>query len=178
MLAGCAETGVLVPAGAYGKAPGFALTVRRSWSDITYLLPGRPPNVRQLSIDGPLLNRLLLAGLDPGQGLVKPADKNTPRPIFRDDMTDSELVEFVIDSLAAMEYQSPESASLRPQTLGGAPGVRFDISARTADGLNISGTALVARADKKLHVLIFLAPSEHYYPALLPDVEAAFTSAA
>jgi hypothetical protein len=91
-------------------------------------------------------------------------------------MGDSELVEFVIDSLANT-LQEPQSTALRPQTFAGAPGVRFDISGRTEGGLNMTGTALVARAGEKLNLMIFLAPSEHYYGAFATEVEAIFASA-
>ena len=40
-----------------------------------------------------------------------------------------------------------------------------------------TGTALVARGNGRYNGLIFLAPSEHYYRALLPDVESALSSA-
>ncbi len=174
---GCA-TGALVEPGVYNKASGLNVTLGRQWSDLTFMLPNRPPNVRMLSIDGPLLNRLFVASLAPGESLVRPVDRDTPRPTYRADMSDTEAVEFVIDCLAAMQLEAPEANALRPQSMGAAPGVRFDIATRTAEGLNIAGTALVARTGDKLRVLVFIAPSEHYYGALLPEVEQILASAA
>jgi hypothetical protein len=55
--------------------------------------------------------------------------------------------------------------------------VRFDISARTQAGLNMSGTALVARAGDKLNLMVFLAPSEHYYSAYAQEIDTIFSSA-
>ncbi|MBL8530394.1 MAG: hypothetical protein JNK94_01555 [Hyphomonadaceae bacterium] len=158
------------------KSGDATVTLAREWSDVTFMLPNRPPNVRMLSVDGPLLNRLYLANLEPGQSLLRLPDRDTPRPLYRADMSESELVEFVIDCIA-QEYQNPEAAALRPHTLGETPAVRFDISTRTAEGLNISGTAMVARQNDRLHVLLYLAPSEHYYASLAPDVESVFASA-
>jgi hypothetical protein len=175
LLAGCA-TAALAPQGQYKAGNAFTVTLGRPWSDLTNTLSPRPPGVRMLSLDGPLLNRLYLAGVEPGGSLWRPRDRDTPRATYRADMSDTELVEFVIDCVA-VEYQAPESSALRPQALAGAPGVRFDISARTAAGLNMSGTALVGRAGDRLNVLLFLAPSEHYYAALLPEVETLFASA-
>jgi hypothetical protein len=139
------------------------------------LLP-RPEGVQLLTIDGPALNQLYLAVIQPGGSFVRPADEDTPRPLYRADMGDTEMVEFVIDSLA-VHYQEPQSAARRPQQLAGAPGVRFDIAARTQAGLNMSGTALVARSGDNLNMLMFLAPSEHYYRAFQTDVDAIFASA-
>lgn len=173
VVSGCAGGAV---SGAYNKGGDYSVALGRPWSDISSMLPNRPPNVRMLSIDGPLLNRLYLAGLRPGQSLLKPSDRDTPIPTYRADMNDSEMVEFVIDCVA-LEYQSPEATSLRPQNFGAAPGVRFDITTRTSSGLNMSGSALVARAGDRLNLVLFLAPSEHYYGALLADVEAIMASA-
>lgn len=174
---GCVGTAKLAPAGAY-NATAFSLTLGRDWSDLTPVMQPIPPNVRYLSIDGPLLNRLYLgAGLKPGDSLIKLADKDAPRPTYRADMSDSELVEFVVDCVSALGFQSPEAQDLRTQDFGTLPGVRFDIATRTTEGLNISGTALVARSGDTLNVMLFLAPNEHYYGALLPEVETVFQSA-
>lgn len=175
LLGACATSSGEV-SGAYARVGSFNVTLPRVWSDITFMLPNRPPNMRLLSIDGPLLNRLYLADLQPGESLLRPTDNDTPRPIFRTDMTDTELVEFVVDCVA-VEYQAPEASALRPQPFAGHPGVRFDLAAQTSAGLNISGTALVARAGDRLFLMLFLAPSEHYYAAMLPEVETIFTGA-
>ena len=175
LLAGCATASGPVT-GDYARVGTFNVHFGRRWSDLTFLLPNRPPNMRLLSVDGPLLNRLYLAALQPGESLLRPRDNDTPRPVYRADMSDTELVEFVVDCVA-LEYQAPEASALRPETLAGAPGVRFDISTRTSDGLNISGTALVARVNDRLHMMLFLAPSEHYYGAMLPEIETIFAGA-
>ena len=174
-VAGCASSSGL-RSGAYTNVGTFNITLPREWSDITFMLPNRPRNMRLLSIDGPLLNRLYLASLEPGESLLRPRDRDTPRPTFRADMSDTELVEFVTDCVA-VEYQSPQAGALRPQTFAGQPGVRFDLTAQTAEGLNISGTSLVARANNRLHMLLFLAPSEHYYGAMVPEIETIFAGA-
>lgn len=176
LLSGCA-TIKLAPAGAFSaRGTDLQVTLTRAWSDLTGA-GQQPPGVRLLTVDGVLLNQLYVASIEPGGALVKIADRDTPRPTYRADMTQTELVEFVIDSLATFGYQEPQSTALRPQTLAGAQGVRFDISARTQPGLNISGTGLVAHANGKLQMLLFLAPSEHYYGAFLPEIESVFASA-
>lgn len=176
-LSGCASGGLVEPGPTQAGAGAFTVTPTRQWSDLTFLLNPRPPGVRMLSIDGPFLNRLYLAEIQSGQSLVRPADRDTPRPLYRTDLTDTELVEFVIDCIA-VEYQSPTATALRPQMFAGRPGVRFDIETLTARGLRVSGTALVSRNGDRLQVMLYLAPSEHYYAELLPEVERIFASAA
>lgn len=174
LLASCA-TVTLAPAGTY-EANAIAVNLTRAWSDLT---PAgmQPPGVRLLTVDGVLLNQLYVATIEPGGSLVKIVDRDTPRPTYRADMSETELVEFVIDSLATFGYQEPQSTALRPQTLAGAQGVRFDITARTQSGLNVSGTALVARSGDNLNMLLFLAPTEHYYGAFASEVDSIFGSA-
>jgi hypothetical protein len=176
LTAGCA-TITLAEAGSYRAAGAFDVTLARNWSDMTGMLVPRPKGVHLLTRDGPALNQLYLASIEPGAPLFRQADRDTPQVVYRADMGDTELVEFVIDSLA-MTYQQPEAAALRPQQLGGAPGVRFDITMRTSSGLDMSGAALVAKgAGDKLNALIFLAPSEHYYGAFAQEIDAIFASA-
>ncbi|UPT62858.1 MAG: hypothetical protein M0D54_21465 [Hyphomonadaceae bacterium JAD_PAG50586_4] len=79
---------------------------------------------------------------------MRPVDRDTPRPTYRADMGDTEIVEFITDCVA-VEFQSPESNALRPQNLGSLPGVRFDLSTRTQAGLEIGGAASPRAAQTK-----------------------------
>lgn len=170
-LAGCA-TVKAADAGAYKVGDGYSVTLGRQWSDISGIMVGRPSNVRLLSLDGPLLNRLYLTdGIAPDGFLVKPTAKETPTPTYRTGLSQTELVEFVVDSIGALDFERPESANLRPAKFGAVDGLRFDVTATTKQGLNVSGTSLVAERGGKLHVILYLAPSEHYYQATLPEVE-------
>ena len=170
-MAGCASAKLVQ--GPY-DAGAYSVTLSRPWTET---LTRQPKNMRLLTVDGALLNRLhFYSGLAEGDALIYVRDRDTPRPTYRADMTESELVELVVDSLAT-ELQAPEATNLRPQNFGAASGIRFDLAAQTSAGLDISGTALVAQADGKLNVILYLAPSEHYYGSLLQSVESAFASA-
>jgi hypothetical protein len=176
-LAACAGV-TSAPVGAFQVGQGYQVTLGREWSDISNIMTGRPKNVRLLSVDGPLLNRLYLTdGLAPGEFLVKPARKERPTPTYRAGMAATELVEFVADSVSALDYERVETSNLRPARFAGADGVRFDISARTTEGLDIAGTATVAELGGKLYVVLYLAPREHYFQASLPEVEQIIASA-
>jgi hypothetical protein len=175
LLAGCASIR-LAKAGGYRVERAFSVQLSRPWSDLSAALVPRPKGVHLLTIDGPALNQLYLASIKPGDPLFRHADRDTPVVTYRADMSDSELVEFVIDSLANT-YQDPQSTALRPQTFASAPGVRFDISARTEGGLDMSGAALVARGGDNLNLMVFLAPSEHYYAAYSAEIDSIFASA-
>jgi hypothetical protein len=158
LLSGCAAI-TLAPAGAYKTERAFEVTLTRPWSDMTGVLAPRPRGVRLLTMDGAALNQLYLASLSPGAPLFYPAgvDREAPNVVYRADMSESEMVEFVVDSLA-QTYQAPQSNNLRPEAFAGQPGVRFEVAMRTSAGLDMSATALVSRAGEKLNLLLFVAP--------------------
>lgn len=176
-LAGCA-TVEDAPTGAYKVGDAYHVTLGREWSDVSRLLGVQQKGVRVLSIDGPLLNRLYLSeGLAAGDSLVQSQVKEKPTPTFRADFSPQEAVEFVTDSIAALDYVKVESANLRPGKFAGADALRFDITAKTKDGLDISGTALTAHTTGKLYVILYLAPTEHYYGDAIGEVESIIGSA-
>ncbi len=177
-LAACVSV-TSAPAGAFKVGTtSYQVTLGQEWSDISQIMLARPKNVRLLSLDGPSLNRLYLTdGLAPGDFLVKPAAKDKPTPTYQKGMSPSELVEFVADSVSALDYQKVETSGLRPTKLAGADGLRFDLKGKTREGLEISGTAAVLDAGGKLYVILYLAPQEHYFQATLPEVEAVMRSA-
>jgi hypothetical protein len=165
-----------VPAGPYVSGR-HQITVGRTWTDM-----GRPLDaarrVRVLSIDGPRLNRLLVIdGLAPGEFIVRPASRERPTPTWTAGLTPTEQVEFLADSLAAMQYHRIETKNLRPVKVGDRSGLRFDIGARTVDGLNISGIAQLVEAGDRLYILLYLAPTEHYFDATRAEVESIMASA-
>lgn len=163
-------------------AGGFALgehevTLGREWSDVAIMMQA-PKGVHVLSVDGPWLDRFYLTeGLSPGEPLVRAASREHPNPVFRADMSPQEQVEFVSDSVAALGYVRVETKGLRPATFAGAPAVRFDLVAATKEGLDISGTGETVMVNGKLKVMLYLAPREHYYASLLPEVESVMRSA-
>lgn len=176
-LAACVTVTSAKP-GPYKVGSTYTVTLGREWSDVSAIMMARPKHVRLLSIDGPLLNRLYLTdGIAKGSFLVKPASKEAPTPTYRDGLSQTEIVEFVVDSVEAIGYERSESANIRPAKFGAADGLRFEVSAKTPEGLDMSGTALVAERGGKLFVILYVAPSEHYYAATLPEVERIMTTA-
>jgi hypothetical protein len=176
-LASCA-TVADAPVGGYAVDAKYDVTLTRHWADISAIMNAKPRKVHLLSIDGPLLNRLYITeGLSPGDYIVKPTAKDKPTPIYRADLSPTEVVEFVADSVAALDYQKVVTTNLRPQTFSDGDALRFDIMARTVDGLDVSGTALASETHGQLFVILYLAPTEHYYGDALTEVEAIMRSA-
>lgn len=176
-LGGCVSIAD-APAGAYKVSGTYQVTLGREWSDISPVMLGQPKTVKLLTIDGPALNRLYVTdGLAPGAFIVKPAKKELPTPTYRAGMTPNELAEFVVDTVVALDYEKAEMTGIKPARFGAVDALRVDVKAVTPAGLQMSGTSLVAESGGKLYVILYLAPSEHYFGATLPEVEGVMASA-
>lgn len=175
-LAACASISA-APAGPL-KVGASQVTLGRTWSDVSAMMPYRAKKVRVLSIDGPRLNRLYISdALAVGDGLIKSPRKEVRVPVIRADMSAVERVEFVAESVAVLGYQRVETARPRSASWGGQPAVLFDITAKTEDGLDVQGLGMTAAIGGKTHVIIYLAPAEHYFQASLSEVETVMASA-
>jgi len=165
------------PAGAY-KVGKSEVTLGRTWSNVSSLSPGMVKQAKLLSIDGPFLNRLYVVdGLPEGASLLRAPSKDKPMPKVRSNMSAIERIEFVADTVTSLGYLRVETARPRPAKLGQADGVRFDVAARTPEGLDISGTGVVSEVGGKLYMILYLAPAEYYYGTLLPEVERIMSTA-
>jgi hypothetical protein len=177
-LASCASVSD-APTGRYSVGSVYSVSLGREWADVSGLIGVRLPGVRILTIDGPLLNRLYLSeGLAAGASLVVSAEKEKPAPVYRADFSPQDTVEFVADSVTALGYVEVRTDNLRPGRFGDADAVRFHVSGRTKDGLDISGEALTAQKGGKLYLILYLAPAEHYFGDALPEVNSIMGSVA
>lgn len=175
-LAACGPTITLAPAGTYAINNGATTTLDRAWSDVTGLMGLK--KVRLLTIDGPLLNRLYLSeGLVQGDAIVQPTQRReATTPTYNTVMTVTEQVEFVADSITAMGYERVETSAVRPVTVNGQRGVRFDVAGVNTDGLNYKGRGQAVKAGDRLYIAIYLAAEEHYFQTSLASAEAAMDS--
>lgn len=164
------------PAGPYASG-AHLVTLGRLWSDSS-AFAGRVKQVKMLTIDGWGLNSLyIIDGLKSGDFMVRSTSKERPTPTYKAGMTPTEQVEFVAESIAAMGFQRVESDGLRPAKIGGADGLRADIKAKTQAGLEISGLTQIVEVNGKLYVILYLAPTEHYFEATKAEVESIMASA-
>jgi hypothetical protein len=162
--------------GPFKVGNAYNVTLGKTWSSVSPMYLNR--EVKYLTIDGPLLNNFYLTeGLAAGRSVVRTTRKSRPMPVVKRDMSETEMAEFVVDTVAAFGYESVASDNLRPAKFGTIDAVRFDLAAKTDGGLEITGTSQVAMSGGKLHVMLFLAPSEHFYPTLIGEIDRIFGSA-
>jgi hypothetical protein len=156
----------------------FSVRLERPWIDIT--APAELPTrgMHLLTIHGVAFERLYLIGtLEPGRALVS-TPRGKPRLLFRQDFTPTEFVEFLEASLSELGYVRISLHDVRPALLRGQQGVQFEASMQTFDGLDMSAALLAAQEGDHLNAILFLAPTEHYYPNLAPEIRRMFLRAA
>jgi hypothetical protein len=128
------------------------------------------------TIDGPTLDLLQFTpALKDSDSLYKiEGRENMPR--FRQAMSESEVMEFVVDSLAAIGVQKIEASELRPSPFGPLPGFRFDLAFQSAGGLDMLGTVVGTIKGKDLYLIIYSGAALHYYPKHKSTAEAVIAS--
>lgn len=174
LLGACVTGPTLAPKGAFTHGKN-TVALDRDWS----LYPaGNGPKTKMLTIDGPLLNRMYVSdGLDANTPLfVSPTKGDTstnPAPRGKAGMSLSEQIEYVATAVGALDYQKVETSAPKPVTVDGAKGVRFELKAKTPDGLNIRGMAQAVSKGGLNYYVVYLAPEAHYYTSSLVNVQAA-----
>lgn len=123
------------------------------------------------TVDGPDLEMIrFVRGLEDGDRMFTAPD-DMKLPAYNPAMKASEVMEFVIDSLARAGAGNVEGTALRPTQFGAASGFRFDLSFTSSDGLWFDGMAVGATIDDKLHLIIYTGTRQHYFPKYRDEVE-------
>ena len=175
LLTACAPTMAAAPAGAFQAPSRVAVTLDHSWTHIPPAL-NLATNGSVLTRHGLALERVDIISIEPGEAIVR-ARENDDAPRFRDGMSEIEVVELVTSSLARMGYTDVQTTDVRPHQWGGANGVRFGLNGRYPSGLNLRGDVVLAQANGKLNLMMYLAPASHYYDATATDFEHMVASA-
>jgi hypothetical protein len=128
------------------------------------------------TIDGPDLDNVLFTEpLGDGDVLYHfPGREDMPQ--FRHNMSESEVMEFVVDSLAAAGAQKVEALNLAPVPFGSRPGFHFDLTFQNSSGLDKLGSVIGTMKDGKLYLILYTGAAQHYFPKYKPTVDALFAS--
>ena len=164
VLAGCAAYSLV---DAKRQTIGDAYTVQPSiqWSKAD------ADKVEIWTVDGPDLEMIrFFRGLSDGDRLFSAKD-DVKLPTYNPDMKASEIMEFVVDSIARAGAGNVDGTALRPAQFGTVPGFRFDLSFTSGDGLWFDGLAIGATIDDKLHLILYTGARQHYFPKYRDEVE-------
>jgi hypothetical protein len=172
MLCGCLSNDATVGPGLI-ETPRFAFELD---APMTRIWPGVDPEVaaNQLTRHGPLLDRLFVASLADGKGLVTPGFEDYPR-WWASTPADG-LEAFLSESLTALGYENVRVTAMDEHAFGTEPGVLYRLDLERPGGLEISGLALAAVKGEVLDLLLFVAPSAHYFEHRRAETHALFAS--
>lgn len=173
ILIGCAQLQQIKPVGPgnYVVAATYSIEPQKTW---TFL--GAKGKTELWTMDGPGLQSLrFVKGLADGDNLLE-EKKGLTLPKFRSRMNESEIMEFVVDSMEATALSRVKAIRLRPARFGSQPGFRFDLEFLTSNGLEMEGRVIGAVIDKKLHLIMYYGTRRVYFPKHLHDVEKLFAS--
>ena len=169
VVSSCASTVEIAPAGVFDVPDAkYSVTLTEDWSYF-------PPNYVNdsvgglLTMDGPVLNRIILATLEPGDSFVE-ARKSDDVPIYKDAFSNIEQIEFLTASLTRMGYEAVEASKVDSLTIDGREGVVVRISGKLQSGLNVQGDIAMVKLGEDLNIFAFFAPSVHYYSSLSEQV--------
>lgn len=167
--AACVPTIALAPSGTYQPDAQFAVTLPSDWTSFPEALNGITTG-EFLTKDGVVLNRVHFTTIAEGSTLVR--DRNASSvPRYRSDASQLDLVEFVTSSIALVGYSAIETDNIRPETLDGVEGLRFDLSAALDNGLKVKGDVVLVENNDALNVILYIAPEEHYFAASKAEVD-------
>lgn len=123
------------------------------------------------TVDGPSLQAIrFVKGLGDGETLFE-GKTQAKRPQFKKDMSASDIMEFVVDSLSVQGSQKIAARSLRPVPFGNNPGFRFEMSFVSREGLDQEALVEGALIAERLHLIIYSGARAHYFPKFKPEVE-------
>ena len=145
------------------------------------------------TVDGPSLEALFfVTGLTTGETLFRSSKDEEKRVTYREGMTPTDVVEFVVASLESADRAATlatvsagstmlredqmgaamvEASNLRPTQFGGLPGFRFDLSFLSPEGLERDGLVVGTSSEGKLYLIIYLGARAHYFPKYKEEVE-------
>jgi hypothetical protein len=164
LLAGCAGYSLIEP---QRIAVGDLYTVEPQirWSAT------RMGKAEIWTVDGPALQAVrFVTGLKDGEALFE-SKTLAKRPPFKKDMTASEVMEFVVDSLSVQGGQKVVTRNLRPMPFGRIPGFRFDMTFVSREGLEEEALVAGAVVQERLLLIIYSGTHAHYFPKYKAEVE-------
>lgn len=180
LLAGCAPMAAVVP-GPVAVRDDFTVTVDASWNrlEVPGIVFAAPGATEIWTAEGiPLDVLAFYIGVREGDSLGRIIERRgKPLPPFRASMTPHEIAE-LYELLVTQDGSAFKLERLAPYAFGGAEGFRFEYSlTRKHDSLALLGVGYGAVVDKRLTLMTFSAPRTHYFPMLLPRIEAVAVSA-
>lgn len=167
ILAGCAtiSTYKLVEPHEVEICDLYSVRPTIQWSE------AKKGDVRLWTVDGVDLESIrFISGIQEGVPIIDMAEEKRETP-FRPDMTETELVDAIVDAFSLQGAQQVRPRNLRPAPFGSEEGYRFELSYLDADGLEKEGIVAGAVVDDSLYIIVYTGAKIHYFPKYEAEVE-------
>jgi hypothetical protein len=164
-VAGCSQYKLVQPEQRVAIDDLYSVKPGMQWSSINQ------NGVEVWTIDGPLLESMrFINNVEDGEALFKTGEADK-RPRFSKNMSEVEVVEFVVDAIKFAGGKQVQAKQVQPYSFGGKKGFRFGLDFVDGDGLEQSGIVVGQLGQKKLHIVVFVAARSHYFQAYREEVE-------
>lgn len=148
----------------YSVKPGI------QWSQIN------KGDVRLWTVDGTELESIrFISGIREGVPIMDITNEKQETS-YRADMSESELVDAIVDAFSLSGSQRVQAKNLRPAPFGSINGFRFELEFMNEDGLKKSGSVIGMVVDESLYLIIYTGASIHYFPKYEREFEAIVSS--
>jgi hypothetical protein len=165
LLSGCATFYTLVEPGQVAICDLYSVKPGIRWSEI------QKGDVRLWTVDGVELESIrFISGVREGVPVMDITQEKHETP-FRPDMSETELVDAIVDAFSLSGSQQVEARNLRPAHFGSAEGFRFELDFMNADGLNKEGIVVGTIINQSLYLIIYTGTRIHYFPRYAREFE-------
>ncbi len=173
MLSGCAGADLVEAGKPADLGDGVSVIPTTAWARIH--APGMDP---LLTIDGIGLNELhYYTGIAAGKPIFSVAGVSDKEAgLYSPDMLPNDVMDLLVGNLTKSGNQDVRASNLAPAKFGTSNGFKFDLAYVTANGLDMRGEVLALQHDKKLDLLLYVAPEEYYFAYREPAVQQLFTT--
>ena len=164
LLSGC-STYTLVDPGQVAVCELYSVKPGVQWSEI------KKGDVRLWTVDGAQLESIrFISGIREGVPIMDITEEKHETP-FRPDMSETDLVDAIVDAFSLSGAQQVTARNLRPVPFGNAEGFRFELGFLNADGLKKEGVVVGTIVNQSLYLIIYTGTKIHYFPKYAGEFE-------
>ena len=171
LVSACATYTEVPPAKPHQIGGVFSVEPSSSWSSM------KTKRGEIWTVNGFGLERMAFITNVPDGEPILTSDNDKDGPAFRADMNVTDVVNLYEAMLTTSGYSQIDVSDLRPHSISGRDGFRFDYTAYDNKGLAKRGMVVgLIDAEKGLNLVLYEAAAEHYYDAMLADAEKVLAS--
>ena len=121
------------------------------------------------TLDGPAVQQVrFMVGIEDGEQIApqtpaQSSNSETQAPKFHANMTPFEVAELVTATLAQANVTNMATKGLKPAKFGTDEGFSFELSYTSSSGLECLGYAVGRIKDKKLYLVLYIAPKLYFF---------------